>query len=139
MVQYLLRACAVCRCAVLCIFCRRQRQSKVVRNTVQFEAFGFSLADTHDDLRTTDTQMEVGGVLNLRRKGLRIDFNTVLFTIYPYRIADTLSSSCTRVKVAMAMVSCTKRSSLLVICYRLHVWLMYVSTYEIPLGIGLKR
>jgi hypothetical protein len=36
-------------------------------------------------------------VVNLRWKGLRIGLNTVLITIYPYRLSDTLSGSCTRV------------------------------------------
>ena len=37
------------------------------------------------------------------------------------------------------MASCTKISNLLVICYRLHVWLMWLSAYYTSLGIGLKR
>jgi hypothetical protein len=36
------------------------------------------------------------------------------------------------------MASYTRRSNLLVIFYRLHVWLMYVGAYNIPLRIEAK-
>jgi hypothetical protein len=49
-------------------------------------------------ITATSTLQELANyVVNLRWKGLRIAFNTVLFTIYSYRLSDTLSSSCTRV------------------------------------------